>query len=149
MLFLRFPDLPSLRPLKQSQAPLTIEEEIYFTHLVRTRLEQSKDRYTVVCKTSGQPIVLKKVTKPKEKSVLHLLLWGREGQTSWTKCAHTCRVPQLLTQWNSRAQNLNWQGNKQERRFSKQLGVGRYTFNQNWPYNSEHDFHLAGQNRGS
>ena len=63
MLFLRFPDLPSLRPLKQSQVPLTIEEEIYFTHLVQTRLEQSQDKYTVVCKTRGQPIVLKKVTK--------------------------------------------------------------------------------------
>ena len=57
-----------LRPLKQLQAPLTREEEMYFTHLVRIKLEQSKDKHTVVCKTRGQPIVLKRVIKPRKKS---------------------------------------------------------------------------------
>ena len=61
-----------LRPLKQLRTPLSREEETYFTHLVRIKLEQSKDKHTVVCKTRGQPIVLKKVIKPRKKSVLHI-----------------------------------------------------------------------------
>ena len=42
-----------------------------------------------------------------------------------TKCGQTCQVPKLLTQWNSRAQNSNWQQNKKRTEILKAAGCGQ------------------------
>lgn len=59
-----------LRPLEQVQAPLTKAEEAYLTQLVRIKLKQSDDKQTVICKTKGQPIILKKIIKARKSSSL-------------------------------------------------------------------------------
>ena len=59
-----------IRSLEELQAPFTKEEEAYFTHFVRLKMQLSEDKETVICKTGGQPIVLKKTVKPRKSSGL-------------------------------------------------------------------------------
>ena len=56
--------------MEEVEAPLTQAEEIYFTHLARIKLSQSKDYKTVQCKTRGMPITLKKVCKVRKSSAI-------------------------------------------------------------------------------
>jgi hypothetical protein len=57
-----------LRPVEELKAPLSKDEEAYLTKLIRIKLEQSSDKQTVVCKTRGQPIILRKIVKPRKMS---------------------------------------------------------------------------------
>ena len=62
---------PFKRPLRsfhELSAPLTKEEEYYFTKIARIKLSQSKDKTTIKCKTGGQPIVLTKTVVPRKSS---------------------------------------------------------------------------------
>lgn len=58
----------TVRPLEELKAPLTRHEEAYLTRLIRIKLQQSKDKHTVACKTKGQPIMLRKIIKPRKTS---------------------------------------------------------------------------------
>ena len=88
-----------LRPLEQLHAPLTRAEEAYFTHLVRIQLEQSNDKKTVVCKTRGQQITLKRVIKPTKMSCFAASALITKRANTSTKYGRNCQVPQQLTQW--------------------------------------------------
>ena len=57
-----------LRPLSQLNGPLTIQEEMYLTKLIRIKLSESSDKQTVKCKTGGKPFFLKKIIQPIKKS---------------------------------------------------------------------------------
>ena len=59
-----------LRPIHQLSAPLSKEEELYLTQLVRIKMKQSADKMTVHCKTRGQPLVLMKIIKPRKSSLV-------------------------------------------------------------------------------
>ena len=129
MLFLRFPD-QNTSPIKAVTSPTVKEEEIYFTHLVQIKLEQSN---TVVCKTREQPIVLRKVTKPAEKSYF---------ASSPLRKRRANQLNKMRTDMSgsSAADSVKQQGTelkltrKQERtEILKAAGCGRYTFHQNWP----------------
>ena len=50
--------------------PLTKEEEAYHTHLTRMKMGQSDDKLTFRCKTRGQPLIFKKVVKPRKASTV-------------------------------------------------------------------------------
>ena len=56
-----------VRPSGKLEAPLTLAEEILLTQMIRIKLSQSKDN-TVVCKTGGAPLVLRKIIVPKKPS---------------------------------------------------------------------------------
>ena len=84
-------------PLKQLQAPLTREEETYFTHVVQIKLEQSKDKTLWYAKWGDSQLFSKRSPNPGKSLLLHLLFWERKEQIIWTKCGQTCQVPQLLT----------------------------------------------------
>ena len=55
-----------LRPIHQLSTPLSREEELYLTQLVRIKMKESADKMTVHCKTRGQPLVLVKIIKPRK-----------------------------------------------------------------------------------
>ena len=55
-----------IRPEEQLVAPLSATEESHMTKLVRIKLATSQDKVTVRCKTGGQPIILKKIPKPRK-----------------------------------------------------------------------------------
>ena len=59
-----------LRQHESIQAPLTANEEAYFTKLTKLKMQESDDRKTLRCKTGGQPIVLKRITQPRKASAL-------------------------------------------------------------------------------
>ena len=48
--------------------PLTVEEQKLNTHFVRRQLNNSKTK-VIKCKTSGQPIMLAKLIKPRKKTI--------------------------------------------------------------------------------
>lgn len=48
--------------------PLNNAEQKLLTHLVKRALNNSADKVTVVCKTGGQPLILKKITKARKQS---------------------------------------------------------------------------------
>ena len=45
-------------------SPLSKDEEKVHTHLTKRKLNFASDKATIRCKTRGQPIVMKKITKP-------------------------------------------------------------------------------------
>ena len=57
-----------LRPVSDCTLPLRKEEEAYNTHLMRLKMSQSHDKMTATCKTGGQPLIFKKVVKPRKSS---------------------------------------------------------------------------------
>ena len=59
-----------LRPSHQLSTPLSREEELYLTQLVRIKMKESADKMTVHCKTRGQPLVLVKIIKPRKSSLV-------------------------------------------------------------------------------
>ena len=59
-----------LRQHESIQAPLTANEEAYFTKLTKLKMQESDDKKTLRCKTGGQPIVLKRITQPRKASAL-------------------------------------------------------------------------------
>ena len=60
----------SLRSIHNVTLPLTKEEEAYHTHLTRMKMGQSDDKLTLTCKTRGQPLIFKKVVKPRKASTV-------------------------------------------------------------------------------
>ena len=57
-------------PGTQTNKPLNKAENTFLTELVKTALTQSDDGVTVRCPTRGQPILLRKITKPRKSSSL-------------------------------------------------------------------------------
>ena len=56
--------------LQQPQdAPLNDAEQKLSTHFVKRQLNLSSDKVTVQCKTGGQPLILKKITRPRKASL--------------------------------------------------------------------------------
>ena len=58
----------TVRDIDQITFPLNNAEEKLFTAMVKIKLENSKDKKSVVCKTGGQEILLRKIVKPRKGS---------------------------------------------------------------------------------
>ena len=58
----------TVRPIEQISTPLTAEEEKYLTELNRIKSADSDDKMTVRCKTGGQPLLFRRIIKPRKKS---------------------------------------------------------------------------------
>ena len=50
------------------QSPLSKDEERVHTHLTKRKLNFSKDKDIIKCKTRGQPLLLQRVVKPRKSS---------------------------------------------------------------------------------
>ena len=68
---LKVPTVPSMeKSLSRSlSSPLTKNEERLHTHLTKRKLNFSKTKSIIKCKTGGQPIVLKKLVKARKSSL--------------------------------------------------------------------------------
>ena len=58
----------AVRPFDQISLPLTPSEEKLFTKIAKLKLEASKNKRLILCKSKSQPIALWKFVKPRQRS---------------------------------------------------------------------------------
>ena len=133
-------------PLQKLQAPLTREEEIDFTHLVRIKLNNQRRNTTDSQLQGGSQLPPPKKGHPNREQVTFCTFFEKETGKPCEQKAD--RIPQPLTPWSSRAQNLNW-GKQERTEILKAAGCGEVHVSSTlqWPQNSQHGCHWAEQNR--
>ena len=94
----------SLHSIHNVTLPLTKEEEAYHTHLTRMKMGQSDDKLTLKCKTRGQPLIFKKVVKPRKASTVVSSPVRKRRATLMNKIRMDVSGGQQKTKSNSKAQ---------------------------------------------